>query len=369
MNRPRKRALSLAGTPKNVSRIREGRNRALQYSAYRARKYFDQPRLDVVAKAGTPNVRRDRRAVVASLSISCASVVGHPSPAARYMASTGLGQARRESERVAERILDCGLRDGAVTSVCHSHRSLVDLYVRELWQVPVQGIREPELALLVGSRGAGDRYVVTRRNNGRSDRLTVLFRLYSMTKPVASVALLTLYEQGLFRLTDPLDRYLPQFADVKVYKGTTRTASRYEAPARKPTIQEPSATRSGLVSGLGQSPSTPCIARRGSDGPARLAGEEIDKLANGTAALRARRTLGVRPWPRRAGAADRACSRACRTPTTARPFSAPRHARHVVRRAAEAQGARPDVYSPRPDGKLAPTLPTLRAVHRPISRR
>ena len=48
-------------------------------------------------------------------------------------------------------------------------------------------------------------------------RADAMFRLYSMTKPIASVALLTLYEQGLFQLTDPLDKYIPQFADLKVY--------------------------------------------------------------------------------------------------------------------------------------------------------
>ena len=46
-----------------------------------------------------------------------------------------------------------------------------------------------------------------------------LFRLYSMTKPVASVALLTLYEQGLFQLTDPLDQHIPGFSDLKVFAG------------------------------------------------------------------------------------------------------------------------------------------------------
>jgi CubicO group peptidase (beta-lactamase class C family) len=41
-------------------------------------------------------------------------------------------------------------------------------------------------------------------------RTDAVFRLYSMTKPIASVGLLTLYEQGKFRLTEPLDRYMPQ---------------------------------------------------------------------------------------------------------------------------------------------------------------
>ena len=68
-------------------------------------------------------------------------------------------------------------------------------------------------------------------------RTDALFRLYSMTKPIASVALLSLYEQGKFRLTDPLDRYLPQFANLKVYKGTDAAGKPIlAAPSRKPTI-------------------------------------------------------------------------------------------------------------------------------------
>ena len=86
-------------------------------------------------------------------------------------------------------------------------------------------------------------------------RTDAAFRLYSMTKPVASVGLLTLYEQGRFRLTDPLDRYLPQFAGVKVYKGADGSGKPILAtPSRKPTIQDAFRHTLGLASGLGQSP-------------------------------------------------------------------------------------------------------------------
>lgn len=43
-----------------------------------------------------------------------------------------------------------------------------------------------------------------------------IFRIYSMTKPVTSVGLMMLYEQGLFRLSDPLEWYLPEFKDAAV---------------------------------------------------------------------------------------------------------------------------------------------------------
>lgn len=52
--------------------------------------------------------------------------------------------------------------------------------------------------------------------------------LFSMTKPVTGVALMTLWEQGKFRLDDPLAKYLPEFAHMQVAEkdGTLRPASR-----------------------------------------------------------------------------------------------------------------------------------------------
>ena len=46
-----------------------------------------------------------------------------------------------------------------------------------------------------------------------------LWRLYSMTKPVTSVAAMMLYEEGAFALTDPVSVFIPSFADVRVYNG------------------------------------------------------------------------------------------------------------------------------------------------------
>jgi CubicO group peptidase (beta-lactamase class C family) len=44
-------------------------------------------------------------------------------------------------------------------------------------------------------------------------------RLYSMTKPITSVAAMMLYEQGLFELKDPVSAFIPSFADARVYRG------------------------------------------------------------------------------------------------------------------------------------------------------
>src|SRR6202000_1758902 len=43
-----------------------------------------------------------------------------------------------------------------------------------------------------------------------------IWRIYSMTKPITGVALMSLYERGLFQLSDPVSRFIPQWRDLKV---------------------------------------------------------------------------------------------------------------------------------------------------------
>jgi CubicO group peptidase (beta-lactamase class C family) len=112
-------------------------------------------------------------------------------------------------------------------------------------------------------------------------RADAMFRLYSMTKPIASVALLTLYEQGLFQLTDPLDRYIPQFANLKVYAGKGADGKPIlEAPKRKPTIQDAFRHTLGLSGGLGNT-DVDALYRAAGLGMFELDSlrDEIDRLA------------------------------------------------------------------------------------------
>jgi CubicO group peptidase (beta-lactamase class C family) len=55
-----------------------------------------------------------------------------------------------------------------------------------------------------------------------------IFRIFSMTKPIVSVALMQLYEQGKFDLYDPLHKYIPEFKDLLVYSDSTLV------PAKEP---------------------------------------------------------------------------------------------------------------------------------------
>ncbi len=59
-------------------------------------------------------------------------------------------------------------------------------------------------------------YGMADREAGRPMRPDTIFRLASMTKPVTSVAVVMLYEEGRFMLTDPVSNYLPEFKDIKV---------------------------------------------------------------------------------------------------------------------------------------------------------
>src|SRR5687767_2898693 len=49
-------------------------------------------------------------------------------------------------------------------------------------------------------------------------QLDTIFRIYSMSKPITSVAAMLLYEEGAFELKDPVSRFIPAFADVRVYR-------------------------------------------------------------------------------------------------------------------------------------------------------
>ncbi|HEX6020976.1 MAG TPA: serine hydrolase domain-containing protein [Solirubrobacter sp.] len=60
-----------------------------------------------------------------------------------------------------------------------------------------------------------------------------LFRIYSMTKPITSVAAMLLWEEAAFELKDPVSRFLPSFADMRVWRGGTPTKP-VTVPATEP---------------------------------------------------------------------------------------------------------------------------------------
>ena len=68
---------------------------------------------------------------------------------------------------------------------------------------------------------------------GLAVQADTLWRIYSMTKPITSVAALSLLEEGAFELTDPVSRFVPSFADVRVWAGGSSQNPR-TVPATEP---------------------------------------------------------------------------------------------------------------------------------------
>ncbi len=80
--------------------------------------------------------------------------------------------------------------------------------------------------------------------------LDTVTRIYSMTKPLTSVAVMQLYERGLFQLDDPVARYLPEFAEMRVAVGGNRAKIETE-PARRPiTVRDLLTHTAGLTYGF-----------------------------------------------------------------------------------------------------------------------
>ena len=53
--------------------------------------------------------------------------------------------------------------------------------------------------------------------SGRAMQEDAIFRIYSMSKPVVAVALMMLFEEGKFLLSDPVTKFLPELAEMKVF--------------------------------------------------------------------------------------------------------------------------------------------------------
>ena len=87
---------------------------------------------------------------------------------------------------------------------------------------------------------------------GKPMRADTIFRIYSMSKPVTTVAAMMLWEEGRFQLDDPISKYLPEFKTVRVHAGNgTETVE----AKREITIRDLMRHTSGLTYGFfGNSP-------------------------------------------------------------------------------------------------------------------
>lgn len=120
--------------------------------------------------------------------------------------------------------------------------------------------------------------------SNRPMKTDTIFRIASMSKPITSVAVMMLLEEGRLQLTDPISRFIPSFKDMKV---VTKNDAGVETtvPARRPiTIRDLLTHRSGLTYGFIDRGTVGDAYRKGgvSDGLTSTEGtigENVDRLA------------------------------------------------------------------------------------------
>lgn len=113
-------------------------------------------------------------------------------------------------------------------------RRLVQVFQRE-----VDRGRLPGAVLMLGRRGRVVLHEAVGRlaPGGPAMPPEAIFRIYSMTKPMVSVAALMLVEQGRLSLADPIAKHLPAFAHTPVLVETP-DGVQLQAPRRPPTVQD-----------------------------------------------------------------------------------------------------------------------------------
>ncbi len=88
------------------------------------------------------------------------------------------------------------------------------------------------------------------RERGAPMREDTLFRIYSMSKPITSVALMTLYEQGHFQLDDPVSKFIPAWRDLRVYRAGNHPLFMTEPAGQPMTVRHLLTHQAGLTYGF-----------------------------------------------------------------------------------------------------------------------
>ena len=89
-----------------------------------------------------------------------------------------------------------------------------------------------------------------------------IFRIYSMTKPITSVAIMMLVEQGLVSLDDPVHKFIPEWKDLGVYNGGFMETFRTKRCERPMLVLDLLRHTSGLTYGFQQSTNVDAAYRK-----------------------------------------------------------------------------------------------------------
>ena len=82
-------------------------------------------------------------------------------------------------------------------------------------------------------------------------KTNTLFRIYSMTKPIASTALMMLYQDNKFQLNDPLSKFIPEFKDLRVLQDPDASLVENTEMKHEPSVLDILRHTAGFAHGLG----------------------------------------------------------------------------------------------------------------------
>ena len=119
---------------------------------------------------------------------------------------------------------------------------------------------------------------------GRPMGADSIFRIYSMSKPITSVAMMQLHERGLFQLTDPVSRFIPQWRDLQVLAGGEYPHYQTRPADRPMSMRDLLSHQSGLTYGFEGGPVEAGYFERGVYRAGTMRGRDlqsmIDRLAD-----------------------------------------------------------------------------------------
>jgi CubicO group peptidase (beta-lactamase class C family) len=123
------------------------------------------------------------------------------------------------------------------------------------------------------------------REEGLPVEPDTLWRIFSMTKPITSVAAMMLYEEGALQLTDPVSKFIPSFADLRVYAGGS-DQNPLTVPATEPMrVWHLLTHTSGLTYGFHRVHTVDAIYRAAGFDPGAPKGMDLAAACDGWASL------------------------------------------------------------------------------------
>jgi CubicO group peptidase (beta-lactamase class C family) len=145
----------------------------------------------------------------------------------------------------------------------------------------VEQKKAPGVSMLIARHGkvAYRDFVGALRPDGPAMTDDAIFRIYSMTKPIVSVAAMMLVEEGRLLITDPVSKYIPAFANAKV--GIVNGDKLDLAPLKRPiTVQDLMRHTSGLTYGFtGASPVQKLVKAANVANSKRTLAENVEAMA------------------------------------------------------------------------------------------